>query len=303
MLDITARDPILAGHEAPAASRGTTVPVVELGTRKPPGLRLPENVLSSAPQVTRIRHEIRRRVLDVARVERIAPQMVRIVLTGPALEGFTSLGFDDHVKLFFPPQAANGTPAAPDARPEARDFTPRHYDAGGGELWIDFFLHEAGPATSWASRARPGDTLEVGGPKGSAVLSPDGIDLHLMVGDETAIPAIARRLAELPAGTRALVVTELDETEGWPDFSSAAQFEVIRVPRGASNEPAGALIERLRTMELPATGCFVWVALESQAARALRRYFTTERGVAKEWIKASAYWQRGDIGKHERIED
>lgn len=259
--------------------------------------------MSSAPQVTRIRHEIRRRVLDVARVERIAPQMVRIVLTGPALEGFTSLGFDDHVKLFFPPQPSNGAPVAADATPEARDFTPRHYDAGRGELWIDFFLHEAGPATSWASGASPGDTLEIGGPKGSAVLSPDGIDLHLMVGDETAIPAIARRLAELPARARALVVAEVDKVEGWPAFSSAAQFDVIWVPRGTSNEPAGALIERLRTVQLPATGCFVWVALESQAARTLRRYFTTERGVAKEWIKASAYWQRGNVGKHERIED
>lgn len=259
--------------------------------------------MSSAPQVTRIRHEIRRRTLDVARVERMAPQMVRIVLTGPALAGFTSLGFDDHVKLFFLPQAANATPAAPDATPEARDFTPRHYDAERGELWIDFFLHEAGPATSWASRARPGDTLEVGGPKGSAVLSPDGVDLHLMIGDETAIPAIARRLEELPAGARALVIAEVDEAQGWPDFSSTAQFEVIWVPRGASTEPAGALIERLRTIQLPATGCFVWVALESQAARTLRRHFTAERGVAKEWIKASAYWQRGDIGKHERIDD
>jgi NADPH-dependent ferric siderophore reductase len=56
-------------------------------------------------------------------------------------------------------------------------------------------------------------------------------------------------------------------------------------------------------VQLPAERCHVWIALESQAARALRRYFTTERGVTKDWIKSSAYWQRGAIGKHERIED
>lgn len=257
--------------------------------------------MSAAPQVTRIRHEIHRRVLDVARVESIAPQMVRIVLTGKALEGFTSLGFDDHVKLFF---AADGAAAsAPDAPVEARDFTPRHYDAERGELWIDFFLHEAGPATSWASRARPGDTLEIGGPKGSAILSPEGIDLHLFVGDETGIPAIARRLEELPATARVLVVVEVDDAGGWPQFASAAQVEAIWVERGPSAEPAAALLARLRSVQLPDQRCFVWVALESKAARTLRRYFTTERGVAKEWIKASAYWQRGAIGKHERIED
>ncbi len=259
--------------------------------------------MSDAPQVTRIRHEIRRRRLQVARVERIAPQMVRIVLTGEALEGFSSLGFDDHVKLIFPPAAPAAATQGAQPAPEMRDFTPRHHDAARGELWIDFFLHEAGPATSWASRAQPGDVLEVGGPKGSAMLSPEGIDLHLFVGDETALPAIARRLEELPASARALVVAEVDDRDGWPDLPAGAQREVVWVARGQSAAPAAALIERLRAVQLPAQRCYVWVALESQAARAVRRYFTTERGIPKEWIKASAYWQRGDIGKHERIED
>lgn len=254
--------------------------------------------MSDAPQVTRIRHEIRRRVLDVARVERIAPQMVRVVLTGKALEGFTSLGFDDHVKLFFPDAGAAAEPAAA----AARDFTPRHHDAAQGELWIDFFLHEAGPATQWAAQARAGDTLEVGGPKGSAILATEGIDLQVMVGDETAFPAIARRLEELPAAARVLVVAEAQQPSSWPQFNSDAQCEVMWVARGESDAPAAALIERLRDTDLPAQRCFVWAALESQAARAVRRHFTG-RGFSKEWIKASAYWQRGSIGKHERIED
>ena len=99
------------------------------------------------------------------------------------------------------------------------------------------------------------------------------------------------------------MIVEVDDARGWPQFASPAQVDVVRVQRGPSAEPAAALIERLRTVQLPDQGCFVWVALESKAARSLRRYFTTERGVAKEWIKASAYWQRGTVGKHERIED
>lgn len=254
------------------------------------------------PQVTRVRHEIKRRLLKVARKQQLTPAMVRIVLTGDELAGFTSLGFDDHVKLFFP----TGTPAATAEEPAdaARDFTPRRFDAQAGELWIDFFLHETGPATSWATQAREGDTLVVGGPKGSAVLAIEGIDLHLFIGDETAIPAIARRLEELPALARAMVVAEVDPGTPWPGFETAAQCDVIWVQRSptGTDSPGADLIERLRTVQIPAERCFVWVALESQAARAIRRYMCDERGVPKAWIKASAYWQRGAVGKHERIE-
>lgn len=254
------------------------------------------------PHVTRVRHEIKRRLLTVARKQQLTPAMVRIVLTGDELAGFTSLGFDDHVKLFFP----TGTPAAAGEEPAdaARDFTPRRFDAQAGELWIDFFVHETGPATNWATQAREGDTLVVGGPKGSAMLAIEGVDLHLFIGDETAIPAIARRLEELPAHTRALVVAEVDPGTSWPAFETAAQCEVIWVHRSAAgaDSPGADLIERLRSVQIPAERCFVWVALESQAARTIRRYMCDERGVPKAWIKASAYWQRGAVGKHERIE-
>lgn len=260
--------------------------------------------MSTEPRVTRVRHEIRRRKLTVTRIERIAPQMLRVVLGGPELDGFTSLGFDDHVKLIFP---AAKPPADVEegagAAVEMRDFTPRFYDAARGELWIDFFVHNAGPATTWAAQAKPGDELVVAGPKGSFVLEPEGIDLHLLIGDETAVPAIARRLQELPAGAKAQVIVEVDDASGWPTFQSAASTEVSFVVRSDSPEPAAALLAHLRDVRLPAERCYVWIALESQAARALRRYFTTERGVTKDWIKSSAYWQRGAIGKHERIED
>jgi NADPH-dependent ferric siderophore reductase len=72
--------------------------------------------MTDAPPVTRVRHEVTRRPLVVACVERLAPRMVRVVLRGAALAGFTSLGFDDHVKLFLPASGAGA--------PEMRDFTP-----------------------------------------------------------------------------------------------------------------------------------------------------------------------------------
>src|SRR5262245_4225604 len=116
--------------------------------------------VDSRPQIERVRHELRRRRLTVARVDHVARQMKRFVLRGEDLRGFTSQGFDDHVKLFFPDSSGEVA---------MRDFTPRRFDAQAGELWIDFFLHEAGPATKWAASAAEGDSLDIGGPKGSAI--------------------------------------------------------------------------------------------------------------------------------------
>ena len=96
----------------------------------------------------RVRHEPRRRQLDVKQVERLAANMIRVTLGGD-LAGFTSLGFDDHVKLFFPDLADV------DAEAASRDYTPRRYDPAANTLDIDFVLHDAGPATRWASRRSP----------------------------------------------------------------------------------------------------------------------------------------------------
>src|SRR5215475_8861973 len=155
-----------------------------------------------APQ--RVRHQPRRRALTVKQVEKIAAHMIRITLTGD-LEGFTSLGFDDHIKLFFPDGTTNAE-GAPNTM--GRDFTPRWYDPAANTLVIEFAIHDAGPATRWAAHAKPGDTLNIGGPRGSFII-PTTYDWHLLIADETGLPAIGRRLAELPAGTRVVVLAEV----------------------------------------------------------------------------------------------
>ena len=249
--------------------------------------------MNAAPQVTRVVHELKRRRLTVARVETIAPGMRRVVLRGKELAGFASPGFDDHVKLFFF-TGSNGT--------EMRDFTPRHFDAAAGELWIDFFLHQAGPAAAWAANAVTGLSLEVGGPKRSAIVSTDGIDEHVLIGDETALPAIARRLEELDAGSATRVFIEVDDAAQWRDYPLPRCREVVWVSRAP--EPGTAaqrIIEALRDAALSPERRYFWIAMESQAARAVRRYLHDERGIDKPWIKAAGYWQRARTGSHEHI--
>ena len=251
--------------------------------------------MNSEPQITRVRHELKRRRLTVVRVETAAPNMARVVLGGDELRGFTPLGFDDHIKLFF--TDVTGAPAL-------RDFTPRHFDAAANELWVDFFLHDAGPATAWAAQAKPGQTLEIGGPKGSAVLSNAGLDAHVMIGDETALPAMGRRLDELPTGARALVVLLVDEIAGWPKLTSRPGIDTVLVPRTAGSlTPGEDLVDHLRLLQFPPGNCFVWVAMESQLARTVRRYLVEERAIGKKWVKAAGYWRKGAVGAHDKIAD
>jgi NADPH-dependent ferric siderophore reductase len=169
-----------------------------------------DSILQDRPdlEVARIRHALKFRLLQVTRVTALNPYLVRVTFTGDSLDDFVSASFDDHVKLFFP-QPGEAMPALPQAgpdgpifdaskpRPIARDFTPRRFDRVARELDIEFVLHEAGPATAWAAQAAPGQYLGIGGPRGSFVI-PTQFDWHLMIGDETALPAIARRLEELP---------------------------------------------------------------------------------------------------------
>ena len=206
----------------------------------------------------RVRHEPRRRELEVKSVQQVSAHMVRVTLGGD-LAGFTSLGFDDHVKLFFPegPAGADGEPPM-----ASRDYTPRRYDPAASTLEIEFVLHDAGPATRWASQVQPGHSLRIGGPRGSFII-PTNFDWHLLIGDDTALPAIARRLAELPADTRAVVLLEVDGPGDEIAFESAADVSVTWAHRnGAAAGSTDVLAKALKTLPMPTGDYYAWVACE-----------------------------------------
>ena len=80
----------------------------------------------------RVRHELRRRMMTVKDVAKVADHMIRVTLTGD-LQGFVSLGFDDHIKLFL----SDGLADAGNAQNIVRDFTPRRFDFAAGTLEIE----------------------------------------------------------------------------------------------------------------------------------------------------------------------
>ena len=273
-----------------------------------------ETAQTTARVVRRVRHETKMRLLQVRDVSRLTPKMVRVVVGGEALSGFVSASYDDHVKLFFPhpgeekpvlPTPSPNGPVYPEGvpRPAARDYTPRRYDATANTLTLDFVLHDAGPATAWAAQARPGHFLGVGGPRGSLVI-PDDFDWYLFAGDETALPAIARRLEELPASARVLVVAEIADKDEELRFTSRASVEVRWLHRNAATSGKSSLLQdALADLSLPSGEGYAWVATEAAAAKALRQYLVEQRGLDKERVKAAAYWKRGAVAVHETYND
>ena len=245
--------------------------------------------------IERLRREPRRRRLTVERVEALTPKMRRIVFASPDLADFVSLGADDHVKVFVPDASSPQGIAM-------RDYTPRAFDAARGALTIDFVLHEAGPASDWARRAKPGDPLEIGGPRGSMVVA-DDFDFYLLVGDETALPSIGRRVEALRPGVPVTTIVLTDGPAEIQTFETRADWRPIWLSRSGSGRDDLALLgEALARWETPPGDGYVWIGAEAQAARALKAHMLQDRGHPKAWLKAAGYWVRGRAGESEKLD-
>ncbi len=246
--------------------------------------------MSDKHQVTRIRRERRRRSLTVSERIELSPSMVRLIFTSPDLADFESAAPDDHIKLFF---------EQPDGERAMRDYTPRAFDNAAQSLTIDFALHQAGPATEWAMRAQPGDRLGIGGPQGSTIVA-DDFDWYLLIGDETALPAICRRLEELRPGVPVAVVAVMDSASDRFDLPAREGLTVTWINRSEGDE-AGQVNAAL---SLPGSGeGYVFIAAEAEVARAIRTHVIETLGHPRQWVKASGYWIKGQSGSDKNIDD
>jgi len=234
--------------------------------------------------VRRVRHELKLREVAVARVDRLGDGFAAITFTGEALADFVSLSFDDHVKFMF-------TDA--DGAQVRRDYTPRRFDREARALVIEFALHGDGKASTWAREATPGQRVVVGGPRGSMILPP-GLDWQLLVGDATALPAIARRLEELPRAGRVLVRVHAAR-EDRRAFAGAADVDVRWF------DTAEDLVADVRALALPDGRGFAWGGGEA-ALMAQVRAALNDKGVPREATRVSAYWKRGVAEHHEHLE-
>jgi NADPH-dependent ferric siderophore reductase len=219
--------------------------------------------------------------VPVTRTERVTPGTVRVTVAGDALATFPGGGGDQHVVLYFyapgadvpePLTLASARVAFAHARPAMRSYTVRRFDPAARELDLDFVVHGGhGVAAAWAEAARPGDPLILVGPSPAYVPDPDVAD-HLFAGDETALPAVAALLAELPAGARATVVCEVADAAERQPLPSAADVDVTWLHR--DGRAAG----------------------ERGTMTALRDHLTGERGLPRARVRTATYWRLGHEG-------
>jgi len=245
-------------------------------------------------QIRRMRLETRRRSLTVARMEHITSRMVRVTFTSNELADFSSPAHDDHIKVFFPAQGE---------QQNMRDFTPRALDVDARTLGVDFALHDSGPSMQWVSSAQVGQVIEIGGPRGSTVV-PDDFDWYLLVGDETALPAIGRRVEELRIGvpvTTVITVANAAEKQVWQTLAAWNPVWILR--NEITADDVSALRTSLAGCSMPPGDGMVWIAAETSVARALYAHMLNDRHHPQAWIKAAGYWTRGQSDSHERIGD
>lgn len=237
-------------------------------------------------RVQRVRHELRRRDVQVLRSEAVGPNFLSLTFGGESLSDFVSDSFDDHVKFMFD---AGGDEMV------RRDYTPRRFDRVARELTLEFALHGHGTASDWARQAAPGAPAVIGGPRGSMIIPAD-YDWHLLAGDASALPAIHRRLEELPAGARAIVLVQVPHADDRRAMHSAADVQLQWVHDDV------AWLRALADLELPAGDGFAWCAGEARLMPQAREIVLQGHGIARESARVAAYWKQGASDFHERLE-
>ena len=261
------------------------------------------------------RHDLAARRARVARVARLAPSVVRVTFAGDELADLPAEGPEDHVKVFFPdpatgelhaPRTVDGALQRPTSGVSiSRDYTPRavRATADGTELDLELVLHgvddgaPAGPASSWAASAAEGDELVVAGPRGSRGV-PAGIDRLVLVADETAMPAAARWIEQVPEGVGVTVILDLadEEADAYVDAPAPdggpSPFARVSVERLYRIDGPGQVEEAVRSLDIDAA-TYVWAAGEATTLVPVRRYLRSELGLVHDQVKVDGYWKRG----------
>lgn len=240
---------------------------------------------------------------QVEHVERLTRDVLRIVFGGEGLDGFTTDGWTDSYfcPLFLRPGTPYGVPfdyewarkLPKEERPVPRRFSVRSWDPGARRLTVDFVVHgDTGVAGSWAQHAQPGDRLQLrGGAAGG--YSPDpAADWHLLVGDESALPAIGASLEALPPGASARVVGLVRSPADQVDLVSPADVEITWVHREESPDDPEALARAVADLTFPEGRVHAFVHGEANETRAVRRHLLADRELAPEALSCSPYWRR-----------
>lgn len=234
--------------------------------------------------------------------QQLSPGMVRLTFGGPGLAEFQSTGIgDEYLRLFFPnPEtgklhlphiAEDGRWTYPDGQQAIRcsTYTVRRFDPGTGELDIDFVVHEGGLASEWAQRARPGDSITINNPRG-LYTPPADITWQLLVADATGLPALSRLIEQTPPHVKSRVLVEMARAEDQLELPAHPGTTVTWLHDSGNGVAPSRMAEIVRSVPLPPTPGYIWVAGEQKAVRAIRKYLRQELKLPAERYELVGYW-------------
>lgn len=257
----------------------------------------------------------------------LSPGFVRLTLAGSALAHFASWGLDQRIKLVLPMPDGSaprfGLDEDPTPHPQQwytrwkelpvaernvlRTYTPAAIRPDRGEIDVDLFIHEpAGPASAWARSCVVGEELVITGP--DARVGYTGYGIHytpdgrpgrvLLVGDESALPAIANIVAQMPSAERIDVLLELGDPRDDTLSPVPAHTHLEIVPRkGVAGVALEAAVARWGDLHAGAfvadPTAYAWLAGETGATTRIRRRLTAELGLDKSRVAFLGYWKLG----------
>ncbi|QJB39331.1 siderophore-interacting protein [Chitinophaga oryzae] len=244
---------------------------------------------------------------SVVAVVDITPHFRRITLQHELIKEVGFLRPGAHFKLMFPsgnngavqlPDVSSGRPVwANEAdKPLVRTYTVRRIDRKKGTLDVEFVLHgDNGPAAAWAAKAAIGDTVGVGIKPGKQDAS--FADWYLLVGDETALPAIAAMLEAFPESVGGVALLETGQASEIFQIATKSTVEVKWLIRGdVPPQSSELLLNAIKAISLPdlAPGKRrLWVAGEDSVVKEIRHYFKSMDGIAREELNTTVYWKSG----------
>ncbi len=252
------------------------------------------------------------REMTVIDVKSVTPHMRRVRLRGDDLARYASGGL--HIRLVLPPKAplkpkwphlgADGRPVWPDGeyRLTNRVYTIREIDVAQGWVDIDMVVHPSAteaPGTEWAMQAQIGDIVGMTGPGGGDA---PVADLYTLVGDETALPAIARILEGLPASASAIVRIEVADAAEEQVLKTQAQLDLQWLHRNGAEAGTTSLlpdvVKQLAPQAVEGKRIFAWAGCEFDAFKAIRGFWRKDCKLNRDQHLAVAYWRRGVADAH-----
>lgn len=223
------------------------------------------------------------REMEVIRSIYLSPHMLSVTLGGDNIGTIPDDQESAYIKLVFPREGED--------KPLMRTYTIRAQRPG--EIDVDFVIHdEAGPASDWAAKARPGDRILIGGPGPKKLVNPEG-DWFLIAGDMTALPAITVNLASLPGDARGYAVIEVISEDDIRPIDHPAGVELHWLVNPTPDDSGETLLARVRELAWLEGQVAVWAACEFNSMRALRKYLKQEQDIPRDHLYISSYWKIG----------